>query len=41
MPISTTLQRLVDAKNNIASAIVSMGGSVGANDGLEAFPQAI
>ena len=41
MPISTTLQRLVDAKNNIASAIVSMGGSVGVNDGLEAFPSAI
>ena len=39
--IADNLSRLVSAKSAIASAIVNMGGSVGVNDGFEAFPAAI
>ena len=39
--IADNLSRLISARSNIASAIISMGGSVGANDGFEAFPAAI
>ena len=39
--IADNLSRLISARSNIASAIISKGGSVGANDGFEAFPAAI
>ena len=39
--IEQNLQRLVTAKQNIANAITSKGGTVGANDGFEEFPTAI
>ena len=35
--IAENLQRLIDAKTAIGSAIVTKGGTVGANDGLEEF----
>lgn len=35
--IAENLQRLVDAKEDIADAITAKGGTVGANDGLEDF----
>ena len=39
--IETNLQRLLTATSDIADAIEAKGGTVGANDGLEAFPTAI
>ena len=39
--IAENLQRLVDAKDDIAAAITAKGGTVGQNDGLEEFPTAI
>ena len=39
--IADNLQRLVDAKNDIADAIVAKGGTVNEGDGLEEFPAAI
>lgn len=35
--IAENLQRLIDAKEDIADAITAKGGTVGANDGLEEF----
>ena len=35
--IAENLQRLIDAKEDIADAITAKGGTVGANDGLEDF----
>lgn len=35
--IAENLQRLIDAKEDIADAIIAKGGTVGANDGLEEF----
>lgn len=35
--IAENLQRLIDAKTAIGSAITTKGGTVGANDGLEEF----
>lgn len=39
--IAENLQRLVDAKDDIAAAIVAKGGTVAQGDGLEEFPAAI
>lgn len=39
--LAEDLQRLVDAKSDIADAITAKGGTVGAGDGFEEFPQAI
>lgn len=39
--IAENLQRLVDAKNDIANAIVAKGGTVNEGDGLERFPSGI
>ena len=39
--IADNLQRLVNAKNDIADAIVAKGGTVNEGDGLEEFPAAI
>jgi len=39
--IAENLQRLVDAKDDIADAIVAKGGTVAQGDGLEEFPTAI
>lgn len=36
--IADNLQRLVDAKNDIADAITTMGGTVNEGDGFEEFP---
>lgn len=36
--IAENLQRLVDAKNDIADAITTMGGTVNEGDGFEEFP---
>ena len=39
--ISTNLQRLVDAKSDIAEAITAKGGTVNYGDGFEDFPDDI
>lgn len=39
--LAEDLQRLVDAKSDIADAITAKGGTVGEGDGFEEFPQAI
>ena len=39
--IAQNLQRLIDAKDAISSAITEKGGTIGVNDGLEEFPAAI
>ena len=39
--IAQNLQRLIDAKNAIGSAITEKGGTVGVDDGLEEFPASI
>lgn len=39
--IAENLQRLIDAKDNIAAAITAKGGTVAQGDGLEEFPTAI
>lgn len=39
--IAENLQRLVDAKSDIADAITAKGGTVSANDGFEEFPSDI
>ena len=39
--IATNLQRLIDAKENIADAITARGGSVSSTDGFEDFPALI
>lgn len=39
--IAENLQRLVDAKDDIAAAITAKGGTVAQGDGLEEFPAAI
>lgn len=38
MSITTNLQRLVDAKSDIADAITAKGGTVNSGDGFEEFP---
>lgn len=41
MSIATNLQRLVDAKSDIAEAITAKGGTVNSGDGFEDFPDDI
>ena len=41
MSIATNLQRLVDAKSDIAEAITAKGGTVNSGDGFEEFPDDI